>query len=195
MKSQYLFRLVALLFILTFFAGIYKIAKAGEYKIKGYIDGVIPLVDFANKPFREEEITFKNQSLQNFNFNQITGNEFNITQIATDYHTKPLTIGIERESSTIAKEPIMSQTTFVNNLRNVWDNLKAGMLIDLIDACFETVDFDSVDFYKGTRGPDFTGIDDYLSKGPSTFSAIDKLDFSTPLNITNISSPPSKPPF
>ncbi len=171
MKSQYLLRLVALLFILTFFAGIYKIAQAGEYKIKGYIDGVIPLADFANKPFRDEEMTFKNQSLQNFIFNQIES---------------------ERDLSAIAKEPIMSQTTFVNNLRNAWDNLKAVTPIGLIDACFETVDFDSVDFYKGTRGPDFTGIDDYLSKGPSTFSAIDKLNLSTPLNITNISSPPLK---
>lgn len=171
MKSQYLLRLVALLFILTFFAGICKIAQAGEYKIKGYINGVMPLVDFANKPFRDQEITLKKQSLQNFDFNQISGNEFNITQIETDYHTKPSTIGTKR---------------------NVWDNLKAGMLIGLIDACFETVDFDSVDFSKGARGPDFIGIDEYLSKGPSTFSAIDKLDLSTPLNIANISSPPLK---
>ena len=76
--------------------------------------------------------------------------------------------------------------SYLNNLGNEMDNLRAITPVGLIDAYFGTVDFDSASFTRGARGPSFRGIDEYLSKGPATFSAIDNLDFSTSFNSINI---------
>lgn len=74
---------------------------------------------------------------------------------------------------------------YLSNLGNEMDNLRTVTPASLIDACIETVDFDSASFTRGARGPNLSGIDDYLSN-QSSFSAIDKLDFSASFNNINI---------